>query len=47
VYQEAAAAGLPAIGTRLNAVPEIIDDEVTGVLVTPVNIREFTAHLTV
>jgi glycosyltransferase involved in cell wall biosynthesis len=35
VYQEAAAAGLPAIGTRLNAVPEIIEDEVTGLLVTP------------
>ena len=35
VYQEAAAAGLPAIGTRLNAVPEIIDDGVTGLLVTP------------
>jgi len=35
VYQEAAAAGLPAIGTRLNAVPEIIDDGVTGVLIPP------------
>ena len=35
VYQEAAAAGLPAIGSRLNAVPEIIDDGVTGLLVTP------------
>jgi glycosyltransferase involved in cell wall biosynthesis len=33
VYQEAAAAGLPAIGTRINAVPEIIDDGVTGLLV--------------
>jgi starch synthase len=33
VYQEAAAAGLPAIGTRLNAVPEIIDDGATGLLV--------------
>jgi glycosyltransferase involved in cell wall biosynthesis len=35
VYQEAAAAGLPAIGSRLNAVPEIIDDGVTGLLVKP------------
>ena len=35
VYQEAAAAGVPAIGSRLNAVPEIIDDGVTGLLVTP------------
>ena len=30
VYQEAAAAGLPAIGTRLNAVPEIIEDGTDG-----------------
>ncbi len=35
VYQEAAAAGLPAIGSRLNAVPEIIEDNVTGLLVRP------------
>ena len=35
VYQEAAAAGLPAIGSRLNAVPEIIADGDTGLLVTP------------
>ncbi len=35
VYQEAAAAGLPAIGSRLNAVPEIIQDGMTGILVTP------------
>ena len=35
VYQEAAAAGLPAIGSRLNAVPEIIEDGVTGLLVAP------------
>jgi glycosyltransferase involved in cell wall biosynthesis len=33
VYQEAAAAGLPAIGTSLNAVPEIVHDGETGVLV--------------
>ena len=35
VYQEAAAAGLPAIGCRLNAVPEIVEDGVTGLLVEP------------
>jgi len=35
VYQEAAAAGLPAIGTRHNAVPEIILDGETGLLVRP------------
>jgi len=33
VFQEAGAAGLPAIGTRLTAVPEIIDDLSTGLLV--------------
>jgi glycosyltransferase involved in cell wall biosynthesis len=35
VYQEAAAAGIPAIGTELNAVPEIIEHERTGLLVKP------------
>lgn len=35
VYQEAAAARLPAIGTRHNAVPEIIRHEETGLLVPP------------
>jgi glycosyltransferase involved in cell wall biosynthesis len=33
VYQEAAAAGIPAIGTRQNAVPEIVLDGETGLLV--------------
>lgn len=33
VYQEAAAAGVPAIGTDHNAVPEIIRDGETGLLV--------------
>jgi glycosyltransferase involved in cell wall biosynthesis len=33
VYQEAAAAGLPAVGTRLNAIPELIDHGITGLLV--------------
>lgn len=35
VYQEAAAASVPAIGSRLNAIPEIIEDGVTGLLVPP------------
>ncbi len=34
VFQEAAAAGIPAIGTRLNAVPEIVADGETGILVS-------------
>lgn len=33
VFQEAGAAGLPAIGTRLNAIPEIVRDGETGLLV--------------
>lgn len=35
VFQEAAAAGLPRIGTRTNAVPEMITDGVSGLLVAP------------
>jgi len=35
VFQEAAAAGLPAIGTALNAIPEIVVDGETGILVPP------------
>jgi glycosyltransferase involved in cell wall biosynthesis len=35
VFQEAAAAGLPAIGTRMNAIPEIVEDGVGGLLVPP------------
>lgn len=35
VFQEAAAAGVPAIGTRINAIPEIVIDGVTGLLVEP------------
>jgi glycosyltransferase involved in cell wall biosynthesis len=45
VYQEAAAAGLPGIGSRLNAVPEIIDDGVTGILVTPGSVAELASAL--
>jgi starch synthase len=35
VYQEAAAAGIPAIGTAINAIPEIMADGETGILVPP------------
>ena len=35
VYEEAAASGIPAIGSDINAVPEIIADGVTGLLVHP------------
>lgn len=35
VFQEAGAAGLPAIGTTVNAVPELVADEETGLLVPP------------
>jgi alpha-maltose-1-phosphate synthase len=45
VYQEAGAAGLPAIGSRLNAIPEIIDDGRTGLLVAPGSVAELTAAL--
>jgi glycosyltransferase involved in cell wall biosynthesis len=45
VYQEAAAAGLPAIGSRLNAVPEIVEDGRTGLLVEPGNVRQIASAL--
>ena len=45
VYQEAAAAGLPAIGSRLNAVPELVDDGRTGLLVTPRSVTEIRRAL--
>jgi alpha-maltose-1-phosphate synthase len=45
VYQEAAAAGLPAIGSRLNAIPEIIDDGHTGLLVTPGDVADLVSAL--
>jgi glycosyltransferase involved in cell wall biosynthesis len=35
VFQEAAAAGLPIVGTRINAIPEIVEDGVSGLLVPP------------
>jgi glycosyltransferase involved in cell wall biosynthesis len=45
VYQEAGAAGLPAIGSRLNAIPEIISDGTTGLLVAPNDRGELIAAL--
>jgi glycosyltransferase involved in cell wall biosynthesis len=45
VYQEAAAAGLPAIGSRLNAIPEIIEEGHTGMLVTPGNVAELVGAM--
>ncbi|HYM23043.1 MAG TPA: glycosyltransferase family 4 protein [Vicinamibacterales bacterium] len=35
VFEEAAAAGIPAIGTAINAIPEIIVDNRTGLTVPP------------
>jgi starch synthase len=35
VYQEAAAAGLPVIATSINAIPEIVEQGRTGILVPP------------
>ena len=35
VFQEASAAGLPAIGTRINAIPELIEDGASGLLIEP------------
>ncbi len=45
VFQEAAAAGLPAIGTRHNAIPEIIIDGETGLLVPPGDIASLVAAM--
>jgi starch synthase len=35
VFQEAAAAGLPVVATNINAIPEIVLDQHSGILVTP------------
>lgn len=45
VYQEAAAAGLPAIGSALNAIPEIVADGETGLLVPPGDVDALAAAL--
>ncbi len=39
VFVEAMAAGVPAIGTNINAIPELIDDGQTGLLVPPADPR--------
>jgi glycosyltransferase involved in cell wall biosynthesis len=45
VFQEAAAAGLPAIGTNQHAVPEIVCDGQTGLLVPPGDVRSIVAAM--
>lgn len=45
VYQEAAAAGLPTIGSRLHAVPEIVTDGETGLLAEPGNGAQLMAAM--
>lgn len=35
VFQEAGAAGLPVVATRINAIPEIVQERCTGILVEP------------
>jgi glycosyltransferase involved in cell wall biosynthesis len=35
VFLEAMAIGLPVIGSRVSAIPEVVTDEVTGLLVEP------------
>jgi len=46
VFQEAAAAGLPRVGTRIGAIPETIHDEKDGLLVTATDSSELAAALT-
>jgi glycosyltransferase involved in cell wall biosynthesis len=45
VYQEAAAAGLPVVGSRISAAPEIIEDGVAGMLVAPGDIASLSQAL--
>ena len=45
VFQEAAAAGLPRIGTRIGAIPEAIHHEKDGLLVTPADFSQLAAAL--
>jgi alpha-maltose-1-phosphate synthase len=45
VFQEAAAAGVPVIGPRINAVPEIVDHGVSGLLVPSGDDRALVAAM--
>ncbi len=45
VFQEAAAAGLPVIGSRINAIPEIVVDGETGRLVPARDVDELSRAL--
>jgi alpha-maltose-1-phosphate synthase len=45
VFQEAAVAGVPAIATRINAIPELVEDGVTGVLVEPDDVAGLVAAI--
>jgi glycosyltransferase involved in cell wall biosynthesis len=45
VFQEAAAAGLPAVGTSINAVPELIENGATGLIVAPRSIDDLARAL--
>ena len=42
VFLEAMSKGLPCVGTRLFAIPEIIEDKVTGLLVDPGDVKQLT-----
>jgi len=46
VFQEAAAAGLPSIGTAINAIPEIVVDGESGILVPPGDVPALAEALT-
>ena len=45
VFQEAAAAGLPRIGTAINAIPEMVVDGRSGLLVPPGDRERLAAAL--
>jgi glycosyltransferase involved in cell wall biosynthesis len=45
VLMEAAAAGLPSVSTRLMGIPEIVEHERTGLLITPGRLDELVAAL--